>query len=465
MSDYKTALLLDTLDRGTIQTALQTNNYYRILKYPNSSVKNWESIFDILESEEDNENFIVLGKLTEHTLFRMCLPEYEDVVNRIIKKISEKKHLIFIYKDNLMGEFSFFKNVEIKQSVYEIDERKDYFNYPENEITAWIDFHNVKCSEEEYLKKVQKLILRLNQELKTLPYEKLIDIEISGQNFIENVADGLLFRIYIPNERIWSNEFDKFITLFRDYASTISKEELKITQNRTDVGVICSLYSVNKDISEEEISSLYKEFSSFMDLCSNNPSEAEKIIDKTDLREPEKRNILRKYIRESKRLLLDISQERESKLLTIKHSLQNELQESDLSKEILDYVDQSIPASNFSDKIAFGTQNVQNQTININPQIISQVEGVVCNELNGNVHFNAQEKELSKLIEKFSENISEASELQSSLYELIDKATPKEKKRSSWQKLYGFLSKIAPKVGETGLNILLHFIEQKMKGE
>ncbi len=461
MSTEKIALVLDNIDRGTISTSLQTNGYYRKLKLLNSSVKNWESICEFLEDDTENE-IIVLAKFTEHTLFRMCLPEYREVVGRLLNLLKQKKHIIFIYKDNLIGNFSYFQSVEIKGSVFEVDSKDDYLYYSETELENWLTVHGIEESEAEYLKRVTDLIKRINIDLTALPYEKLIDVEISGQNFIENVAEGLLFRIYVPNDRIWSNEFDKFITLFRDYASNIANEELKITQNRTDLGVICSLYSINKDISESEINDLYKQFTSFMDLCSSNPKEAEKIIGELDVSEPEKQRILRKYVKESQRLLLDIKQERESKILTIKHKLQNELQEYDLSKDVIDYVEDTVPSSKTTKHLTFGNQIVQNQTILMNPQIINKVDGIVTNELNGNIHFSPEETEFNKLIEKFSATVSEATELQTSLYELKDKASSKEKKRGAWQKLFGFLGKVGDKVGDVGVSLLQKYIEQQM---
>lgn len=461
MSTEKIALILDKIDRGTITTTLQTNGYFGRLKILNSSVKNWESICEILEDDVENE-IIVLGKFTEHTLFRMCIPEYKDVVERLLLLLKQKKHIIFIYKDNLIGNFSYFKSVEIKKTVFEVDNEDDYIYYSQTGLQNFLTFHDIEESESEYLSRVIGLIKRVNVELTTLPYEKLIDVEISGQNFIENIAEGLLFRIYVPNDRIWSNEFDRFITLFRDYASNIANEELKITQNRTDLGVICSLYSINQDISESEINDLYKQFTSFMDLCSSNPKEAEKLIDELDISEPKKQNILKKYIKESQRLLLDIKQERESKILTIKHKLQNELQEYELSKDVLEYIDKTVPSSETTKHLTFGNQIVQNQTILMNPQIINKVDGIVTNELNGNINFSPEEKELNKLIEKFSETISEATELQTSLYELKDKASSKEKKRGAWQKLYGFLGKVGDKVGDVGISLLTKYIEQQM---
>lgn len=458
----KSALLLNNLDRGTIQTALQTNNYYRTVKLLNTSIKNWESICKILEKDFENE-ILVIGKFTENSLFRMCLPMYEPVVKRLLNLIAKKRHLIFIYKSNLFGKFNYLQVTDDEGNATYTDENTgDVYYYSDDKLERWLNSNGVSEEEEQYTKKVNLLVKELNNSLNILSYEKLIDVEISGQNFIENIAEGLLFRIYIPSERIWSNEFDKFINLFRDYASNVANKELKITQNKTDSGIVCSLYSVNKDLAENEINDLYREFTAFMDICATNPDEAESIVSKLDISIPQKQHILKKYIRESQRILLDIKHERELKILSIKHRLQNELQEFDLSSDLNNYIEKSISSSDFSSNFIYGIQKVENQTIIIQPNIIDKVENVIISELNGNVNLNAEELEISKLIEKFSSNIMEASELQTSLHELNDNGTTNDQKRSASQRIYSFLSKVADKVGDVGVALLSKYLEQKI---
>ena len=465
MTKHKTALILDKIDRGTIQTSLQTNNYTRILKLLNSSEKNWESICKILEEDIDNK-IIVLAKFTEYTLFRMCSPYYSSVVKRLLSLLKKKKHLIFIYKNNLFGKFSYFEEVKINSDVFEIDNLTDFIHYSATDLKSWLYQECIEESEVNYILKVRNFIKELNDDsLNILPYEKLIDVEISGQSFIENIAEGLLFRIYVPKERIWSNEFDKFITLFRDYASIVSNKELKITQNRTDLGIICSLYSLDESIVEEKINDLYKEFTGFMDLCSTNPSEAQKFIDKLEIDNSKKNQILHKYIKESQRLLLDLKQERELKFLSIKHRFESELNEYTIDDNIIQYIEDSLPnAKTTRSLLNNSTKIINNQTININPQIISKVDGIVCSEINGNIQFTSEEREIEKLIEKYTTGISETAELQSSLYELKDSSASNEQKRGAWQKLYGFLGKVADKVGDVGITLLTKYIEQQMNG-
>lgn len=329
-------------------------------------------------------------------------------------------------------------------------------------LKSWMIDNHLEGTEEQYLLKVKDLIKHFNNiELNILPYEKLIDVENAGQTFVNNLTEGLLFRIYVPNKKLWSNEFDKFITLFREYASVISGKELIIKQQRTDIGVVCSLYSQNKDIDEQEINILYSEFSNFMDICAINPSEASKIINKSKLPQEQRDTIFQKYIKEAQRLQLDIKHERELKLLQIKQCLELELQEVSINDELTNYINQKVPIA-LSDSSFSRHKSTHTQIININPQIIGKVEGVVSRVVNGGIELSNEEREICKLIELYSAKATEVESLKSAIYELRDNAISKDEKKMAWQKLYGFIGKIGDKIGDVGVSLLSKYLEQKI---
>lgn len=301
----------------------------------------------------------------------------------------------------------------------------------------------------------------MNDELNVLPYEKIIDIEISGQNFIEYLTEGLLFRIFVPNERIWSNEFDKFIVLFKDYAANISNIKLKIIQDRLDTGIVCSLYSKEENITEDKFNSLFKEFSSFMDICASNPQEALRIINQLEDCNNTKNQIVHKYIKEAQRLLLDVKHEREQKVMTIKHRLEVELQEYELSMDLNNYIDNAISNPKF-ESILLGIPNKTDCEITNKSVYINHVDKIIYQELNGNINLSNEDETLIEVIKKYSSSLTEISDLQTALFELKDKGVSKEDKRSAWQKLYGFLGKVGNKIGDVGVSLLAKYLEQRL---
>lgn len=452
----KIALLLEGIGSDSITTALSVNNYSMISKFLNSSVSNWKKICAILE----NDKVVVIGKFTESILLKMCDPSYGEVTAIFLELLKSKKHIIFLYKDNMNGVLNFYNN-DIDEDADEVWQEKIY-RKPQyaSSLSFWLYRNNIDVSKEEYFCRIKSLIKKIITELNVVPYEKIIDINITGQSFIENIIEGLLLKIAIPNDRLWSNEFDKFITLFRDYVSFTSKGELKIIQSRTNTGVLYSIYSTNENINVSNIDEIFNNFSAFMDICVSAPDIAKNIIDNLDLAPEHKIKILKKYLKEAQRLSLDLKQERESKILSIKHRLEIDLQEHELSKDMQEYIDNSVPRPYISNYLRL--QPMQSSVININPLFVDKVDGIVCSEINGTVNQTAEDKMFIDFFKQLSENIAESITLQTALYELNDKSSSKESKRSSWQKISTFLVKAGDKIGDVGVALLTKYLEQKM---
>lgn len=452
----KIALLLEGIGSDSITTALSVNNYSMSSKFLNSSVNNWKKICAILE----NDKVVVIGKFTESILLKMCAPSYEEVTAIFLELLKSKKHIIFLYKDNMNGVLNFYNN-DIDQDA-DADWQEKLYRNPQyaSSLSFWLYRNNIDLSKEEYFCRIQSLIKKIIAELNVVPYEKIIDINITGQSFIENIIEGLLLKIAIPNERLWSNEFDKFITLFRDYVSFTSKEELKIVQSRSNTGILYSIYSTNGNINTSNIDAIFDNFSTFMDICVSAPDTAKSIIDNLNLTSEHKIKILKKYLKEAQRLFLDLKQERESKILSIKHRLEIDLQEYELSKYMEEYIDNSVPRPYISNYLRL--QPMQPPVININPLFIDKVDGIVCSEINGTVNQTAEDKMFIDFFKQLSENIAESITLQTALYELNDKSSSKESKRSSWQKISTFLVKVGDKIGDAGVALLTRYLEQKM---
>ncbi|MCP3942037.1 MAG: hypothetical protein GY710_11215 [Desulfobacteraceae bacterium] len=58
----------------------------------------------------------------------------------------------------------------------------------------------------------------------------------------------------------------------------------------------------------------------------------------------------------------------------------------------------------------------------------------------------------------------ETTKLKSAFYELKDEGASKEQKRGAWQRIYGFLRKMANTVGDVDLFLLTKYIKRQMIG-
>lgn len=462
----KKALILDRLDRGTILTSLQAGGYNDQLKILKSKVENWESICDILDEDEKNET-IVLAKFTEYVLFLFCLPQYKEVGEKLLRKIKKKNHAIFIYHNNFVGEFSCNKNQPWRRDVLDIDDEDDFVSTfsGDSSLETWLKQKGISTDSDIYEVKVKEFVKDINRaEFNVIPYRKLVDIEIAGQNFIESVDQGLIFRVYVPNERLWARELDRFVILFRDYASTAVNSDVKVIQNRTGKGVTFSLYSNDGQIDKDNIGNLFEEFSTFLDLCSKDVDEATRLLEKSGIPKKDLGRIINRYTKESKRLIIDLKHERESKILCIKQRFESEIFEAEISQDIANFVESSVPQTSSPSGVLLGSsQNQINASIvNITNNHIDSMEGIIANEITGNISSTPEDEQLRALIETHIATTAEKTELKSALDELKDDSLSSNERTVSWQKLQGFLGKVADKVGDVGVHLLKKYLEQQI---
>lgn len=468
----KIALLLGTVGfgSGSIETTLKSNGYYYIRKHLNSSVQNWNSIYDIMDSNSENIKLIQM-KLTEYIIFLLCLPQYAEIRKMIETELLEKPHQIFIYNENLFKKFSCVTNTRSNKFVTWQDIRSyfDFLNVT-SALDSWCKLHNYpRTPEQAYYDMSGVVETMVKNGFNIVPYKKLIDIDTSGQSFIENTINGLVLRVYVPNERLWSRELDRMMTLFRDYVSEVSNKSVQLFQNRTGSGVTTSLYSSDRRITPDEMRKQFDEFAIFLDLCDKDMNQAINLLNRFDVPKEKALKIVSRYTKEAKRLMLDLNQEKESRLLAIRHALENQLNEAQFLPEVVNTVEKLLPdvssPSALLRNTGITTLGDSNRiTVTFNQQIIDMVDGIVIQNLEGTFNYSANDIELRKLIDQYSKSQAEQTELRSSLDELRDQEVPKDQRIGAWQKLSCFLSRMTSKVGDVGITLLTSYIAELLKG-
>ena len=463
----KAAIILESLGRGAINTSLEANGFTSICKFLKSGPKNWSSIISILNNDS-NRDYLILGKLTEYVLFLCNHPNYTSVAKDLFDQIRIRKHILFIYNENLFGNFSFKNEVFEKAIIEDLigSDAPHLTGYSKGirPIDKWIAGHGLNVSPEECEAQIKAFISDLQQrQFNIVPYRKLLDLEIAGQEFINNSEQGLILRIYVPNEKLWSNEIDKMIVLFKGYVAAVLGLNAVLKQNRTDNGITFSIYSREDNLNKENIGAIFDQFTQFLDICSDDPEKAAGILSSSKLPPSKIASLISKYSKETKRILLDIKHEREAKFLSIKHRLESEIMEENSECQDLTIPIPALPEANKPSNLFYErslTLSSRNLTVNLNPQIIHKIEGIVAQEIHGQISFNANDEQLIRLIEENSINKAQLAELKSSLHELKDKSVSKEERTTAWQRLQSFLSKIGDKVGDVGLHLLKKYLEQ-----
>ncbi|KIQ57954.1 hypothetical protein RL74_18205 [Pseudomonas fluorescens] len=301
-----------------------------------------------------------------------------------------------------------------------------------------------------------------------VPYKKNVELVVVASSFVEKNESNLIFRIYVPSERMWANEAEKLLQLFREYLQKVSGLNVRHDQYRTNQGVVYEFFG-GESLESSSLPQKFNEFSTFMEMCVSNPHDAQFLLASANLNKIEVFDLVERYSKEARRLHVDIKQERERKLLSIRHGLEAELAEYVRSEQdwavISRLVENSIPAATgvlsslTIDRHPLPEIN-NSYTYNINSQVIEKINGVVAQKILGNQYLGTNGKQLLELIEEYG--ATSKAVLASAVHELVDESAKSEDRISAKQKLKGFLFSIGGKIGDAAAGVLQSYIEQQI---
>jgi hypothetical protein len=435
-------LLLGNIDHEGIASWLKATGEQYKKKVLDSTPENWQLIIEYFDLFQIRA---VLVKLNGPVYSLLVDPDYRKVGKQLLSRITKTRHMISVFEDLLSG----FENSEDP----EVSNDNDYHERPPQE-----DLNNANS------------ILR-RHDLNLVPYSRNADLTVVATRFLTDALEQLLFRVYVPRGRLWANEVDRLLQLFRDYLLKTGRTGIRLDQKRTDLGVAYEFHGEEAPNSPT-LADDFQDFSRFLDLCVSNPREAERLLEHKNIDAKEIAEILTRYAKEAKRLQTDLKHDRERKLLSIRQSLESELADvlppncdwktvDALVSSAIPFADTTLSACLFEYGTGMPKASVQSHTVvNLSPQIINTVNGVVTREIYGGVQLSQQDQELLKLVQKYGgEKIPE---LLSAVHELSDAGIPKSDRLSRAEKLKGFLYSVSSRVGAVATNVLQSYIEKKL---
>ena len=167
--------------------------------------------------------------------------------------------------------------------------------------------------------------------------------------------------------------------------------------------------------------------------------------------------------------------DREQKILRIRQRLESELVDfvpSNIDAATMEHlVDSAVPrvlqhrTSSPVESPGFEateTATAQNLMLNINPQFIETINGVVAQEITGDVSHNENDHKLLALFTKYAG--AQQSDLISAIRELADTSAPKPGRLAAKQRIKQFLLSLGTKAGDVTIDVLKSYIEKKMLG-
>lgn len=400
--------------------------------------------------------------MNAHVYDLIAHPEYAEVAASLFDRISKSRHAVFVYEDLLSGQAS------------DREKRASYVRRKADDISDAedLDFYlhrfGMHLPADKVLRVVNEILRR--HRLNVIPYRTNAEVTVAATQVLQEALEGLLFRLYVPANRLWANEVDKLLQLFREYLLKTGRKGVRLDQIRTDHGISYEFRGDDAP-SETSLSDDFQDFSRFMDLCVSNPTEAEALLRTKTVDPREIAGILTRYSKEAKRLQVDLKQDRERKLLSIRHRLESDLADvfpEGSNWQIIDQlVARTIPESFAISGIAMmdrgsllSLAEESHLTINLNPQIINTVNGVVAHEIHGDVQTSEGSEALLELIRQYADPRS--MELIGAAQTLSDEGIPSATRLTSAQKLKGFVFSLGQKLAPAARDLAILYIEKKL---
>lgn len=436
-------LLLGHVDHEGISSFLTQTGRGYVKRLLDSKPENWLKTCAILRpGAVESTVSCVLGKLAPSVLTLLTLPKYADARRLLFESVRDLPHLFFVYE----GLFAPDPEPEAETGW------DSYFHRPTDENLA-VAF---KFLEEN--------------KINFVPYRHNAEVTVMAQRFLEENESGLLFRLYVPNARLWANEANRLLSLFREYLVRVEKRSVRLDEVRTEKGAIYELHSDDAS-AERSISTEFDDFTRLMDFCVSSPEKAEKILQDKAVNSSEVAEIITRYAKEARRIVIDMKHDREQKMLSVRQRLESELADilpphGDVAMidSLVSSVVPQVQSGTIIQALPQPSEHTipQQLTVNFSPQIIESVSGIVASEVRGDAMFNEHDQKLVSLFQEYAGD--QKDELTNALYELNDESAPKPGRVTAKQRIKKFLYSVGGKLGDVGAGVLEAYIEKKILG-
>lgn len=442
-------LLLGGLCTEPILSALHSSDLGYINKLLSSSSKNWREINRILGKESRSGVAAIAVQISEATLIRSCLPSYGGLLYEILHKVEEYPHVLLIYGPNLKQEFS-----RLNREGGDVGQQFRFLT------TSDINF---LTNHEKIKEKLGETVSYITSgSLRVAPYLYTSELTASVLGFLQDFEEGLVFRFYVPAERIHSAEVDKLLDLFQNYLTSVMSRPIALEKRKTATGTVYSFFSRHGAPVGDFKDSL-AQFSSFLALCANDPEKASDVLLRTSIPNEKISSVVNRFGREVRRLIVDIEYGRKIRLLEIEHTLYAELSESLSSgelKSVRDEVEGRLPTV-VGDQAS--CESLISNTISApvvarewqHTRAWSKASSIIDQGLDG-ITLTENDQKLLELLRFASED--EKSALKSALYELKDVALARKDKSRAWQRIQVFLARATPLAGQAVVKVIEAYV-------
>jgi hypothetical protein len=442
--------MLGSLVTESVKTKLAMVGEDYIVKLLDSRPQNWETIVGLLEA---TSTATCVVKLTGRDFENLLATSYGEVAPKLLKALGQKPHLILVH-EAILGMEPDEERVEPSPFIEDRDddELEEYFR-------SQRDYYFRTVTPEV---RQQVLDWLAANELEVTPYQRNLEAAQLIVNFIEAEGQDLLFRIYIPEGRLFRDEIARLLSLFSDWLRKVRGNPVRQDGYQTSSGRVIEFFgdgSTGRPDMQAELSSFYD----FMRVI-DDTSAATQLLVSLGLEQPMAEDIVARYAREARRVAIDARHARERQVLTVRQNLESELSDelvgvrSDVVREVAEAL---VPAFSFDEARPNGTHGPWlGRQIIVNQQVIQHAEGVIAQHVTGDIALAPPSRELLRLVRELEDSNSAA--IESAIHEVADGEAPKEKRIAAAGVIKRFLNRNAERVEKAAFDLGWAWIEKQI---
>lgn len=450
----RTVILIDeiTTHEGVTSNLRSSGRQFQAIRL--AELASWRDIIKVFDNHDVTG---VIAKFSVAVLIRLGETSQTRDVVELVERIAPLPHVVFMQHGIYTGEV--MRRAE--EDAARVLDRDSSLRVQEVMIA------NTLITPSGIPKVRRGVEFLKSSPLRVVVARNDAEITVAAEQFVREAEKGLLFRAYVPSGRIWETEFDRLLTLFKDFLVRVANADVRLEQNKTPYGVSYAFFG--EGITPQQVAAEFEDFTSLLDVTVTDPQAAAGILsERYAVAEREISSIITKYAKEARRLQLDIRHERQQKTLSIRQQFESELSDrvSGLtSHDISRIVDATLPQSldliaTDNRSVAFNLFDNSRVSLHFTEQNIAKLDGIVAHAIHGNVDLTHDERQFMEAIA--SHGGGDRRELTTALYQLRDPGTTDAERVTAGQRLRTFLLNLGQDVKGIAVDLLQAYIEKKL---
>jgi transcriptional regulator with XRE-family HTH domain len=280
----------------------------------------------------------------------------------------------------------------------------------------------------------------------------------------------LLFRLYIPAERLYAAEAARLLSLFRDWMTKARAVRIRQASYRTAAGEMFEFFGTETPGTRPDLQEEFDSFADFLTLCTVDPSAAADQLAPLGLAGAAATDFVGRLGTEVRRLQVDLAQEREKRVMAIRHDLERRIVDSGVAlqavprHQIQALIERLVPGPTAPASLAllatpWTAEAAPPVTLQINQQFINAVESQVVQNVQGTVHLGPPARQLLELIAQYGDH--EKITLEASVHELEDTDAPRDRRVAAKRRLKRFVGQLVDVAHDVAVHTLEKYLESK----